>query len=97
VAVVQQAAANVLLPKYQAALSQDGAEFGPLTLTEKGIRREDGKLLAWEKVGKAGVGNGALWWESAKGKMNSVSLADVPNSLLLISFVATLLGDRWKA
>ena len=70
-----------------------GVDFGLIRATPAGLAAE-GKVLAWDKIDRAWVGNGVLGWRSRKGHTREYLLQGTPNYDVLLALIRDNIGDR---
>lgn len=95
IATVQRATTAAILPAARADLADGGATFGPVVVTNKGIA-SGGKVLAWDRVDRAWVGDGRLGWTSDRATPTEHLLAVLPNYPTLLTLLSERLGDRFE-
>jgi hypothetical protein len=92
---VQQITAELLTPAKRQAMEGAGAEFGPVTLSRKGITMS-GEHFPWDEVEQYTIYNGFLivfprGYKGHTGK--ELALSQVPNYAILLFFLREIRGD----
>jgi hypothetical protein len=86
---IQGHCADLMLARKRSEARSGAADFGPIVVGLTGVSME-GWLIPWQSVTSFGVSRGWLWFVFEGRGQKGISLAEIPNYLVLLRLLAEL-------